>query len=110
MLSQQFVSRFLGGGYQIRFVPELVIFRGEERLSFDILASVERGGGEYAACSDGEQERIDTCVGLALRYLVVSRFNQNVNLLAFDERFSGRGEETINSIGNHTPRTFTRFF
>lgn len=88
-LSQQYVQKFLGGGYDIRFVPQVVSYRGEEHLSFEVQASVKKGGENYAACSDGEQERIDVCVGLALRNLMASRFKHQINLLAFDERFAG---------------------
>ena len=64
-----------------------------DKLDIDVLYNGEET--DYNSLSSGEKRRVDIAISLALQDMVMTRFGDDINLLAYDELF-----ESLDAVGS----------
>ena len=80
-----YATFLLDGDIKIRFETQRELASGGWAEDFQVRAVNRSGADAYRSNSMGERQRIDMCVSLALRDLVLSRTGQVFNLFVCDE-------------------------
>lgn len=92
----EYASIMWNGETLIEFRTQRTLKSEELREDFHIAIDNCHGAQTYSGCSEGERERIDICIALALQDLITSRLGTDFNLCILDEvcRFTDdRGAE-----------------
>jgi DNA repair exonuclease SbcCD ATPase subunit len=108
-LATTYAQRLLGSGSAVRLRATRVLkTRGTEKEEMSVEGSIPGCTRKYAGASKGQKKRLDLCLLLALRDMVVRRSAKRFNQLFVDEIFDGTdrsGCEAIAELLRETSET-----
>ena len=91
----KYLSILSGGLIEAQFTTQTKKADGtfSDKLDIDVLYNGEET--DYNSLSSGEKRRVDIAISLALQDMVMTRFGDDINLLAYDELF-----ESLDAVGS----------
>ena len=91
----KYLSILSGGLIEAQFTTQTKKADGtfSDKLDINVLYNGEET--DYNSLSSGEKRRVDIAISLALQDMVMTRFGDDINLLAYDELF-----ESLDAVGS----------
>ena len=91
----KYLSILSGGLIEAQFTTQTKKADGtfSDKLDIDVLYNGEET--DYNSLSSGEKRRVDIAISLSLQDMVMTRFGDDINLLAYDELF-----ESLDAVGS----------
>lgn len=90
-----YLSSLTGGAINIEFSTQTKKADGTLSDKFDIRVFYNSQETTYNSLSSGEKRRVDVAISLALQDMVLQRYGDDINLLAYDELF-----ESLDATGS----------
>ena len=91
----KYLSSLTGGAITIEFSTQTKKADGTLSDKFDIRVFYNSQETTYNSLSSGEKRRVDVAISLALQDMVLQRYGDDINLLAYDELF-----ESLDATGS----------
>ena len=91
----KYLSILAGGSIEAEFSTQTKKADGTLSDKLDIVITHDGEEATYGSLSSGEKRRVDIAISLSLQDMVISRFGNDINLLAYDELF-----ESLDAVGS----------